>query len=88
MPEVNEIEWVGELTLGFTSEEGERCLRLDGVKVSELISQALDFPNEEEFDVMFRRLEQMRENGVRPLEGEPDVMREAGRYKISIEKVE
>lgn len=88
MPEVNEIEWVGELTLGYTSEDGARCLRLDGVKVSQLIAEALVFPSEEEFDAMFRKLEQMREQGVRPLEGEPDVVREAGRYKISIEKVE
>jgi hypothetical protein len=89
MPEVTEIEFEGELTLGYFSDsDTPRCARLDGEKIGNLIANTLNFPSEEEFDAMFQRLEQMRQQGVRPAEGEPDVMREAGRYKISIEKVD
>lgn len=89
MPEVTEIEFEGVLTLGYFSDsEASRCVKLDGERVADLIARTLNFPDDAEFETMFQRLEQMREQGVRPAEGEPDVMREAGRYKISIEKVD
>lgn len=89
MPEVTEIEFEGELTLGYFSDSDvTKCVKLDGERVSDLIARTLVFPDDNEFDDMFQRLEQMRQQGVRPAEGEPDIIREVGRYKVSIEKVD
>ena len=89
MPEIRELEVEGDMTLGYFSDrDGPRCVKLDDQPVAELVGQMLDFPSSEEFDAMFDRLNEMREAGVRPADGEPDVKREVGRYRIKIEKVE
>ena len=88
MPEINEVEFEGELTLGYFSEDSERQIRLDGKSMDMLVSEMLDFPNSDEFDQIFTRLDEMRAQDVQPIGNEPDLVREAGRYKIKIEKVD
>lgn len=89
MPEINEIEFEGELTLDYFSEaDDSRRLRLDGKSMDTIVAEMLDFPTNEEFDEIFGKLGQMREQGMQPDGSEPDLTRSAGRYKIKIEKVE
>lgn len=89
MPEINEIEFEGELTLDYFSEaDNSSRLRLDGKNMDTIMAEMLDFPSSEEWDQIFTKLGQMREKGMQPDGSEPDLTRSAGRYKIKIEKVE
>ena len=56
------------------------CQRLESK-----IATELGFPNESEFDAMFEKLAQLREQGLRPAKGEPDLLREGMKLRITIE---
>lgn len=49
------------------------------------IAEELGFPNESEFDMMFQKLEELREQGLRPDKGQPDMVREGTKLRITVE---
>lgn len=49
------------------------------------IADELGFPNEEEFNEIFRKIDELREKGLRPAIGEPDGVREGVKLRITIE---
>lgn len=49
------------------------------------IADELGFPNEEEFNEIFRKLDDLREKGLRPAIGEPDGIREGVKLRITVE---
>jgi hypothetical protein len=49
------------------------------------IAQILGFPNDAEYDEMLRHLEELRKQGMRPAEGQPDYVREGVRLRITVE---
>jgi len=54
-------------------------------RLESFIADQLGFPNDAEFDEMFRHIDEMRKKGLRPAEGVPDYEREGVRVRISIE---
>jgi hypothetical protein len=48
------------------------------------ISNEIGFPNDAEFDELYRKMEELREKGLRTEEGVPDVTRQA-KMRITIE---
>ena len=60
--------------------EGCECERLESK-----IAQELGFPNEGEFDAMFAKLDELRAQGLRPAKGEPDLLREGTKLRITVE---
>jgi hypothetical protein len=49
------------------------------------ICEKLGFPNDAEYDEMFKKLDELRKQGLRPVEGLPDGTRENVRLRISVE---
>jgi len=49
------------------------------------ICEKLGFPNDAEYDEMFKKLEELRKQGLRPVEGLPDGVRENVKLRISVE---
>lgn len=100
MPEFKEFTLEGEASLDYFAGESfgrDRHVRIktdsdsdvdSGERIEHVIAQALDFPNDEEFDVMFRRNEQLREQGLQTEEGQPDIVRTGVRLRVSVEIVE
>jgi hypothetical protein len=62
----------------MTSPIGER-------RLESFIADQLGFPNDSEFDAMFRHLDDLRKRGLRPAEGVPDCEREGVRVRITLE---
>ena len=56
----------------------------DRVRLESRIAEELDFPNEAEFDVIFRKITELQEKKLRPIEGEPDGTREVN-LRITVE---
>lgn len=83
MAEMKEFTVEGDVTLG-RFDEGTR-ISIDGERIEDLIARQLDFPNDEEWDAMSNRLMELRDKGLAPAEGEPDIVREGVRLRIEIE---
>ncbi len=49
------------------------------------IADELGFPNEDEFDEIFMKIDELREKGLRPAMGEPDGVREGMKLRITVE---
>jgi len=56
------------------------CDRLEGK-----IAEELGLPSESEFDAMFAMLDKLREQGLRPAKGQPDMLREGTKLRITVE---
>lgn len=59
-----------------------------GQGVEDLISRTMGFPNDNEFEEMHQRMEQLREQELQPAEGTPDITREGVRLRITVEVIE
>jgi len=57
----------------------------DPVRLETYIAQQLDFPNQAEYDAVYKRLEELRQQGLRPAADEPDIIREGQKIRITIE---
>jgi hypothetical protein len=80
---MTEFTLEGEVLLG-NFDDGNH-IRVDGERLEDLISRNIGFPSEEEFDEMINRIGQLREDGLTIAEGEPNILREGTRLKISVE---
>lgn len=101
MAETKAITLEGEVKLAyFTSEHDSKRILLQDenaptngpatVPASErrlesFICDQLGFPNDGEYDEMFRHLEDLRKRQLRPAEGVPDFEREGVRLRITVE---
>ena len=83
MAEMKEFTVEGEATLG-RFDDGNH-VRIDGERIEDLIARQLEFPNDEEWQEMMGRLDKLREDGLAPADGEPDVLREGVRLRIEVE---
>lgn len=86
MSEMTAFTLEGDVELQHNTEEGNRVL-IDGDSLDGVIASNLGFPSEEEWDEMFERMQALREQGLQPLEGEPDIVRQGPRLRISVEVV-
>lgn len=59
-----------------------------GERVEQTISKSLKFPNDGEFDAFFARVNELREQGLQPADGVPDITREGVRLRITVEVIE
>lgn len=59
-----------------------------GHRLETIITRALDFPSEAEFDAMFEQTNALREQGLQTVEGKPDITRENVRLRITVEVLE
>jgi len=84
MAEMKEFTVEGEVTLGHFSEEGTR-ISIGDERIENLIARQLGFPNDDEWDEMYQRMSSLRERGLAPAEGEPDIVREGVRLRIEVE---
>lgn len=88
----------GEAVLGFfASEMHSHHVRIktdaegpesDGERVEQVIARSMGFPSDAEFDEMFQRNEQLRNQGLQPADGTADVVRRGKRIRITVELVE
>ena len=88
----------GEAVMGFFgSELNDRQVRIKdtndpsdemGTNLEQLVARSLNFPNNGEFEAMSERLSQLRDQGLQPMEGAPDIVREGTRLRITVEVVE
>jgi hypothetical protein len=93
MPEFKEFVVEGEVVLGYHASDmsdrdrGVKIVQVDGSQVSleALIARSMGFPNEDEFQAHFDRMEALRQQGVQPIDGEPDITREGVRLRIEVE---
>ncbi len=86
MAEMSSFVVEGDATLG-QFDEGKH-VRIDGERIENLIAEALDFPNDAEFEQMFAHLDELRQQGLAPADGEPDIVREGIKLRISVEVIE
>lgn len=87
MAEMKKFTIEGDASLGYST-EGGRCIRIDDEKLAEIIGQKFEFPNDDEWEAMYQRLEGLREQGLMPADGEPDVERTGMRLRITVEIIE
>ncbi|MHC4297945.1 MAG: hypothetical protein ACYS7Y_11630 [Planctomycetota bacterium] len=65
--------------------EGALVDSSQGVRLEAKIANELNFPTDAEFDQLYRQLDDMRERGVRPADGVPNVTRDGVRLRITVE---
>lgn len=84
----------GEATLGYFGDTNDKHVRIKtegdtseslGERVEQMIAGALNFPNEEEFDQFFKNMDNLRNQGLRPADGVPDLVRQGFRLRIEVE---
>lgn len=85
MAEMTEFTVEGDATFG-RFDEGNH-VRIDGERVEDIIAKAIGFPTDEEFDAMITRLNELRDQGLAPADGEPDIVREGMRLRIEVEVI-
>lgn len=86
----------GEALLGYHADEflRDREVKIkddgseDAVHLEQLIAQNLNFPNSDEFDAHFTRMEELRSQELQPMDGKADIVREGVRLRITVEVVE
>jgi hypothetical protein len=54
-------------------------------RLEAFIVDQLGFPNEAEFDQMHRKLDNLRDKGLRPAEGIPDCVRDGVKLRVTVE---
>ena len=54
-------------------------------RLESFVARQLDFPNQAEFNAVYKRLEELRQQGLRPAEGEPDIERKDMKLRITVE---
>ena len=87
MAEMKKFTIEGDAVFGYSTDDG-LCVKIDGDCLPELIGRQLGFPNDDEWEAMYKRLEGLRDQGLMPAEGEPDISREGTRLKITVEVVD
>ena len=60
----------------------------DGERIETIISRALGFPSDSEFDEMSNRNHELREQGLQTVAGIPDLVRRGTRLRITVEVLE
>lgn len=93
MAETTQFTLEGDVTLAYDSDSphGKRVfIQDDGhpVPLEEYVARQLGFPNDGEYDAMITRLDGLRQKGLQPMGGEPDIVREGVKLRISVEVVE
>lgn len=88
----------GDAILGYFSDQvDDRHVRIKddndgdesiGERVEQLIARSLNFPNDEEFEQHFERMQSLRDQELQPADGLPDVVREGTRLRITVSVVE
>ena len=88
----------GDAILGYFSDQvDDRHVRIKddneneesiGERVEQLIARSLNFPNDAEFDQHFERMAALREQDLQPADGQPDLVREGIRLRITVSVVE
>ena len=73
----NESDAPKAVVVGGDSPAGER--------LETRIANALNFPDDGEFDDMFKRLDDLRQKGLQPAEGVPDCVRKDVKLRITVE---
>lgn len=68
-----------------TTNPGEESI---GERIEQTIAKSLKFPNDGEFDDFFQRVNELREKGLQPADGVPDITREGVHLRITVEVVE
>lgn len=87
MSEMTAFTIEGNIELEHDTDSGSK-VKIDGECLSCIIANNFDFPNENEWDAMFQHLESLREQGMQPLDGEPDVVRQGPKVRVTVELVE
>jgi len=54
-------------------------------RLESYIARQLDFPNQTEFDAVYKRLADLRAQGLRPAADEPDITRDNMKLRITVE---
>ena len=65
--------------------DGPETVSVTQRRLESKICDELGFPNEAEFDIMYKKLQELREKKLRPVEGVPDGTREGVRLRITVE---
>ena len=88
----------GEATLGYFGDQvDDRHVRIKtdgdseeslGARVEQTIARALNFPNSDEFDAFFQKMDALRQKDLQPADGTPDVIRDGFKLRIRVEVVE
>lgn len=86
----------GEAKLGYIADEfiRDRTVQIkddnsdDAVFLEQLIANNLNFPNSDEFDAHFQRMEELRNQELQPMDGRPDILREGTRLRITVEVID
>lgn len=84
MPEMKQFTVEGEATLCYTTENGP-CVSIDDERLVDIISRQLEFPNDEEWNTMYERLDSLREQGLMPAMDEPDIERSGIQLRVTVE---
>ena len=85
----------GEVVLGFfASEADDRHVRVKtganefGERLEQIVARSMNFPNDGEFDEMFEKTASLRDQGLQPADGEPDLVREGQKIRITVEMID
>jgi hypothetical protein len=65
--------------------ENDRKIFLDNEQLEQTIAKELNFPNDDEFEEMMARDQQLGAAGLAVAEGEPDIVREGVNLRVTIE---
>lgn len=68
-----------------TATQGPDTLGSEPMRLETYIAKQLDFPNQAEFDAVYKRLDELRRQGLRPAANEPDITREDMKLRITVE---
>lgn len=63
----------------------DRIIVIDDEQLEQRIARELNFPDDDEFDSMMLRDQELGASGLAVAEGEPDVVREGVNLRITIE---
>jgi len=98
MAETKSFVLEGDFTLAYFVEEpdskhvliagdgdGDGALVGRPERLETKIANELDFPTDTEFDEIFKKNDALREQGLRPAEGEPDLIRDDVKLRITVE---
>jgi hypothetical protein len=64
---------------------GADCGCGERMHLEQYVAQQLGFPNDAEFDAMIKRLDELRNKGLQPADGVPDIVREGVKLRITVE---
>jgi len=61
------------------------AVRMSPERLETYIAKQLDFPNQAEFDAIYKRLDELRQQGLRPAADEPDIVRKNVKLRVTVE---